>query len=486
MQNLRLLTLTFAFSTLLALSLPCFQDQKEVVFSSEDKYKPLKKLVAQFDYLTDKERKHIIQQLGFRAFYALLEEYTKEEIGLGYGVEAKDRIISLRAALKPYLLERFRSEETLFLTNTLSRVEEDVLLKKDLAEILALKGSPSLRIPSLVEKLRHNAEYDSSDDYIEAVARSKDPKAVELMLDVLGNPEALKRRRHYAFMFLAKTGGKRGAQAVRKARHKREARKVWYDCISLSELKEEPIGDSLLATQKDAKGRIWVLFRSSVLGNYTDLFIVEKRRAEWGKPLFTGAWAQKSEWDSRPQPTTFRGIKIKDLVATEWIKIFPDDPILQTDSDGDGLTDIVEERLGTDPKRVDTDGDGLSDAVDPCPNAPPRRLGDTEKIISTCIEAWCFEQDYSHPAALVVENVKPFELYGYPGTLVWQQSDAKTPHQNRSPKNVERMYVRILEYSADRKTVKADIQFQSMGGTLVLKKIDRDWYVVDRISMRMS
>ncbi len=261
---------------------------------------------------------------------------------------------------------------------------------------------------------------------------------------------------------------------------------MWYDRISLSDLKEEPIGDSLLATLKDPKGRTWVLFRSSALGNYTDLFIVERHGAEWGKPLFTGACAQKSEWDSRPQPDTFRGIKITDLITTEWIKIFPDDPTIHKDSDGDGLTDLVEERFGTDPTRVDTDGDGLSDAVDPCPKAPPRRLGDTEKILSTCIEAWFFGETSPYPAALVVENVKPFELYGYPGTLVWQQTNTKKPHQNRSPRNIEQMHTWIREYSADRQTVKVDIRFESMGGTLVLKKIDRDWYVVDITSMGMA
>ena len=34
----------------------------------------------------------------------------------------------------------------------------------------------------------------------------------------------------------------------------------------------------------------------------------------------------------------------------------------RTDSDGDGLTDVEEARLGTDPKLPDSDDDGLSDA----------------------------------------------------------------------------------------------------------------------------
>jgi hypothetical protein len=40
---------------------------------------------------------------------------------------------------------------------------------------------------------------------------------------------------------------------------------------------------------------------------------------------------------------------------------------LKRDDDGDGLTDIEEERLVTDPRARDTDGDGLFDADDPLP-----------------------------------------------------------------------------------------------------------------------
>ncbi len=47
--------------------------------------------------------------------------------------------------------------------------------------------------------------------------------------------------------------------------------------------------------------------------------------------------------------------------------------VLRQDTDGDGLTDLAEERLMTDPQSRDTDGDGLEDGVDPLPNVPFRR-----------------------------------------------------------------------------------------------------------------
>jgi hypothetical protein len=45
---------------------------------------------------------------------------------------------------------------------------------------------------------------------------------------------------------------------------------------------------------------------------------------------------------------------------------------LTRDSDGDGLTDLAEERLVTDPLAPDTDGDGVADAVDPLPQVEAR------------------------------------------------------------------------------------------------------------------
>jgi hypothetical protein len=43
---------------------------------------------------------------------------------------------------------------------------------------------------------------------------------------------------------------------------------------------------------------------------------------------------------------------------------------LDRDSDGDGLTDLAEERLITDPQSADTDGDGLPDGSDSLPQVP--------------------------------------------------------------------------------------------------------------------
>jgi len=65
-----------------------------------------------------------------------------------------------------------------------------------------------------------------------------------------------------------------------------------------------------------------------------------------------------------PRPTTTptpRPTATPTPVPTPAVTLPPDDPMLLVDSDSDGLTNIEEEELGTDPKSKDTDGDGLWD-----------------------------------------------------------------------------------------------------------------------------
>lgn len=60
---------------------------------------------------------------------------------------------------------------------------------------------------------------------------------------------------------------------------------------------------------------------------------------------------------------------------------------LERDSDHDGLTDLVEGRILTDPNAADTDGDGLPDGVDPLPQVAFRQSGgEAAAIIAAVLE----------------------------------------------------------------------------------------------------
>lgn len=60
----------------------------------------------------------------------------------------------------------------------------------------------------------------------------------------------------------------------------------------------------------------------------------------------------------RPVPVIDPSFFPQDTAPTP---VSPSAPVQGPDSDGDGLTDLQEEQLGTDPNNPDTDGDGLTD-----------------------------------------------------------------------------------------------------------------------------
>lgn len=80
-------------------------------------------------------------------------------------------------------------------------------------------------------------------------------------------------------------------------------------------------------------------------GDPHDVWVMFRTGAAWSPPLLTGLTAQP------------------DLPLD-----LPAQAVLQRDRDGDGLTDLLEARIGTDPKKADSDGDGIRDAEDPSPS----------------------------------------------------------------------------------------------------------------------
>jgi len=66
---------------------------------------------------------------------------------------------------------------------------------------------------------------------------------------------------------------------------------------------------------------------------------------------------------------------------------------LTRDSDGDGLTDITERLLLTDPAKADTDCDGLDDVDDPTPNVNPATMGPKERGIARALQFFFCDPD---------------------------------------------------------------------------------------------
>jgi len=109
------------------------------------------------------------------------------------------------------------------------------------------------------------------------------------------------------------------------------------------------------------------------------------------------------------------------------VRVFLVDDSLTRDSDGDGLTDLAEERLLSDPGKSDTDGDGIGDGQDRDPLAASSPGSD-----EAAIRAAMFRHERRAPAegtrAMAIVISPERQVYGDPATTVLslrrEESDA--------------------------------------------------------------
>ncbi len=463
------------------------------------------RLASHFERLDHAEREQL-KALGPLSFRLLLARYVKW--AHAEHATPPDRggvaLYDLLEEAAPLLLDSARQQDTSAILDARQRLPRDSEWRQRLEYILRERGDQALYVPRFVDELRKLPRHPQGPrgesveaSLLSAVSHSSHPGAVALMLAALRDPHARPGWRLEAFQHLAGTGGREGFEAVRHARPERVPLRPWFDRLDLARLSKNQI----VGFQQDTAGQTWMLFESDILGNDSDLFIVAKSGTGWGKPVFTGVWTRPT-FRERPM-SSYKGIPLAELKAHAWIDVFPNDATLFLDSDIDGLTDVVEARLGTDPHNSDTDGDGLIDAVDPCPNAAPRPrpLSDEEQIVAASVEARFFAWRWSVPASISIRGVEPFELYGYPSTVVW------TTHGMGHP--LERIYgggvnaigfqapskedeacpcpdadKPFIDFSDDRTTARTVITRYSGGLNgdgyeVLLKKIGDQWFVVD-------
>lgn len=311
-------------------------------------------------------------------------------------------------------------------------IERDLL-----TNLLATHGAPDQVVPLFLEALRKDPG-SRDNTLLNYIAYSEHPDAVQYMIDQLKDPKAKRDRREVAYVNLARTGGKAGLEAVLAARRSRtllrpleqrlELDKVGSKKKDLSHFEEYRRGtqSNLVDERMDKQGRTWGLLQSSVLGSHSDLWIARKADGHWVEPQFSGVSVQgvTSSVEPKPPAPTVGGKTGKELAQGDWIGILPENPDLQRDTDGDGLTDVAEQRLGTDPRNRDTDGDGDPDGIDPWPNAPPRKLSDAEQVLAAAFEARYHFADGESPAIFFAEGgMQSFEMVGWAGPVIWRSAE---------------------------------------------------------------
>ncbi|MEZ5337940.1 MAG: hypothetical protein R3F46_06705 [bacterium] len=113
-----------------------------------------------------------------------------------------------------------------------------------------------------------------------------------------------------------------------------------------------------------------------------------------GQPvLFHNSLGQQDGDDVQPEPVNAQEDWQRHGVY--YIRRVLDMDMLRLDSDGDGLADLLETKLLTDPANPDTDSDGIPDGIDPAPNADAAAMGAVERGVARALNLFCDDRDAS-------------------------------------------------------------------------------------------
>jgi hypothetical protein len=117
-------------------------------------------------------------------------------------------------------------------------------------------------------------------------------------------------------------------------------------------------------------GKTWKKYYTGLAENYPYYIKINPDRSFWANETTLQFEATSIRIDestrTHPQSDT-----LSYEITQDSLLILLSLEALSLDTDGDGLTDIIEEKFNTDPATADTDGDGVPDAVDCNPRYAP-------------------------------------------------------------------------------------------------------------------
>ncbi|MCH8274827.1 MAG: PQQ-like beta-propeller repeat protein, partial [Armatimonadetes bacterium] len=394
------------------------------------------RMISNFDALDPSEVKRL-ESLGDDAFEAVLQAFLKAGAAYDPGSESDDNSDFYRQYrdLQGPLQNVTTPKRTDDLVEAFKKTKPGASERTLLLRLIGEHGDPNVVTPLFLDALKADFRAFGLNRPLTGVAlnyvvKSDHPDATKYMIELLNNPETHEEVRFKAYVNLARTGGQAGLDAVLANRRSRELLRPLEDRLELEKVgsRERGLYDPILLDEKsDAEGRTWGLLQSGILASRGDLWIAEKVDGKWVRPLFSGvSRSGVSGWaEPRPPEPTVRGKMAKELVDGAWFDVLVGNPDLASDADGDGLTDVVEARLSTDPNKKDTDDDGDPDGVDPWPNAPRHSsLSDAEQVLAAAFEARYHFYGSEVPAIFFApQGMEPFEMVGWRGPVVWHASE---------------------------------------------------------------
>jgi len=188
---------------------------------------------------------------------------------------------------------------------------------------------------------------------------------------------------------------------------------------------------------QDEHRKYWGIFVSNYYGFDEFWVSFSYNCRDWFKPIYTGVSANKSGyvWIASAGEIDIKEIPgpqenendqyvrmLFDTTQTSFKYQLAD---LQRDGDMDGLSDLAENILWTNPDSNDTDGDGKADGFDPNPlAAPAKELSIEEKLHKYIIEKELFYFDSDQLVLVEQFNDKPMEYKRLQGLVLSMPSDS--------------------------------------------------------------
>ena len=476
------------------------------------------KMTASFGKLDDADKKRLTQ-LGHDAFEPVLKAY----LTAGKAYDAKGDEGSSFAQYEQYhamgdILKKIAGRsDTHDLIQALAGQKRGSSASTLLLTLLAQFGDPKEVTPLFLREIdgvkTPGYEMYESPTYVarDYIINSSDPRAVAFMLRQLKDPKGDATLRFEAYCHLAGTGGEEGVKAVLGERSHRTLLRPISDRVVSGYLNAGEFGTKtkVLGEKTATDGRHWGLLQSGVLGNAGDLWLAEKVGSKWTHALFTGVHVSGEERRRRANnsstPEKIGGKTAEELVKGAWFDVLVNNQEIRKDSDGDGLTDLEEKRLGTDPNKADTDGDGDLDGVDPFPNVSGEPKNDLDKVLAAAFEArFHFNESEGPLIVSLPKEIKPFEMPGRRGPTL-RSVENSNDRSGALASNYENG-IGFVGFHADREKLGSNweenlvtwnkdhteaslilsLYFGGLNGTgylVKVRKFGNDWVVV---SMRMK
>jgi hypothetical protein len=314
--------------------------------------------------------------------------------------------------------------------------------------------------------------------------------AAYIRLGVLGTPESLEAIQRI----------ETGARKVQTAPAQSTPGDFVHPATHFSDSELRP-----LAQVTNANGITYAIIINTLMGDL-ELFLISTRTpkdaSSWSRPLlipntaFRGIFRGIKEpqltldgdggllFSFTQEPTSDSARTAPTPVRQRWKLSIKQ---LETDSDGDGWTDVEEERLGINPNNKDSDGDGIPDGHDACPNFSlfEEDRGDEEiKIFQKALFAM-FGLSGSRQLLLVDPKMKRVHLWGYAGPVLYDRDPKswREKHEYGSVTVSWRVRKTLQENEVIVEVVDYEGALAASAHDVKLRKINGTWVV---ISSRMT